>query len=81
MDLRKLESSIKLIRNLPISKLESNINAITNLIYDEDEILNSFLQKIDHPLVIAREDGEFIKCEYNRDGDSYRYSILLSQIS
>jgi hypothetical protein len=72
MDQQKLESCIKLMRNLPINKLENNINAITNLIYDEDEVLNSFLQKIDNPLLIAKEDGEFIKCEYNRDGDSYR---------
>jgi capping protein beta len=74
MDQQKLEASIKLIRGLPTSKLEQNINAITNLIYDEDEVLNAFLQKIDNPLLICKDDilGEFIKCEYNREGDSYR---------
>jgi hypothetical protein len=72
MDQQKLESSIKIMRNLPINKLEQNVNAMTNLIYEDDDLLNCFLQKIDSPLVISKEDGEFIKCEYNRDGDSYR---------
>jgi len=72
MERKKLESTIKIIRNLPINKLEQNINAITNLIYEEDDLLNSFLQKIDNPLSISKEEGGFIKCEYNRDGDSYR---------
>lgn len=74
MDQKKLESSIKIIRSLPINKLEQSLNAITNLIYDEDEVLNAFLQKIDNPLNICKDDilGDYIKCEYNRDGDSYR---------
>jgi capping protein beta len=74
MDLKKLESCIQLVRKLPPGKLEQNINAISNLIYEEDDLLNAFLQKIENPIVISSDDslGEFIKCEYNRDGDSYR---------
>lgn len=75
MDQQKLESSIKIIRGLPTNKLEQSLNAITNLIYEEDEVLNAFLQKVDNPLKVCKDDilGEFIICEYNRDGDSYRY--------
>jgi hypothetical protein len=71
---KKLENCISLIRKLPIKQLEQNINAVTNIIYDEDELLMTFLQKIDNPLQVCTDDicGEFIKSEYNRDGDSYR---------
>lgn len=74
MDNKKLESCISLIRKLPIYKLEQNINAVSNIIYDEDELLLTFLQKIDNPLQVCTDDiqGEFIKSEFNRDGDSYR---------
>lgn len=74
MDKRKLESCIQLIRKLAPSKLEQNINAISNIIYDDDELLNAFLQKIDTPISVCSDDihGDFLKCEYNRDGDSYR---------
>jgi len=50
---------------------------MTNLIYDDDDLLNSFLQSVDKPSEISKEDkkGEFLKCEYNREGDSYRYVV------
>jgi capping protein beta len=74
MNKQKLELCIGLIRRLPPSKLEQNINAITNIIYEDDDLLNAFLQKIDNPISVCKDDklGEFLKCEYNRDGDSYR---------
>ncbi len=66
-----LTSCINLSRLLPISKLEQNINAISSLVYNDDDLLENFLQKVDQPLIINPEKG-FICCEYNRDGDSYR---------
>ena len=68
----KLSSCLNLSLLLPISKLEKNINAISSLVYNEDDILDSFLQKVDQPLIINLQKGGFICCEYNRDGDSYR---------
>ena len=69
----KLSSCLNLSLLLPISKLEKNINAISSLIYNEDETLDSFLQKVDQPLIInLQKKGGFICCEFNRDGDSYR---------
>ena len=67
-----LISCINLSRLLPISKLEQNINAISSLVYQDDETLDNFLQKVDQPLIVQNERGGFICCEYNRDGNSYR---------
>ena len=69
----KINSCISLSRVLPISKLEQNINAISSLVYNDDDVLDSFLQKVDQPLIINTQNGNFICCEYNREGDSYRY--------
>jgi capping protein beta len=70
----KLQDCIQLINRLPVSTFDNNITAISNLIYDEDELLNEFLQKLDNRIEICQDDilGEFIKSEYNREGDSYR---------
>ncbi len=69
-----IKDCIQLIKKLPINKLEENINAISNIIYENDDLLNEFLQKVDNRTDICTEDslGDFIKCEQNRDGDSYR---------
>jgi len=74
METSKLQSCIQLIRRLPPSKIEHNVQGITNIIYEEDDLLNEFLQKIDQPAEVGLDDksGEFLKCEYNRDGESYR---------
>ena len=74
MDESKIKSCLHLARKLPVSKYKKSIEAITNLIYEDDELLNEFLQKIDQPAEICLEDkkGEFLTCEYNRDGDFYR---------
>lgn len=69
----KIKACIQLIKKLPISLLDENITAISNIIYEDDDLLNEFLQKVDSRTEISREDATgFIKCEYNRDGDSYR---------
>ena len=69
----KTNACISLSRVLPISKLEQNINAISSLVYNYDDVLDSFLQKVDQPLIINYKNGNFICCEYNREGDSYRF--------
>lgn len=71
MDSKKLENCIQLIRRLPPGKIDQNLNAISNLIYEEDELLNAFLQKVDTQSSVNKEHS-FLMCEYNRDGDSYR---------
>lgn len=70
----KLKSCLQILRKFPVFKYKKVIEAITSLIYEDDDLLNEFLQKIDQPSEAEHESiyGEFLKCEYNRDGDSYR---------
>ena len=72
-----LKDCILLNQILPISSIDKNIDAISAVIYDNDVLLNEFLQKVDNRTEISNEDSEgpFIKCEQNRDGDSYRSPI------
>ena len=74
MDKQKLESCINIFRKLPPNQINKNTDAISSLIYEEDETLNAFLQKVDTPALVCSDDvqGEFLKSEYNREGDSYR---------
>ena len=54
--------------------IDKNIDAISTVIYENDDLLNEFLQKVDNRTKVCKDDpkGEFIMCEQNRDGDSYR---------
>lgn len=72
----KIKACLTLIRKMPITKYKKAVEGISNLIYEEDELLNEFLQKIDQPSEVYKQDpsGEFLMCEFNRDGDSYRSS-------
>ncbi len=69
-----INECIQLIQLLPVSKRDNNIDCISSIIYDNDELLNEFTQKTDNRTEICNEDkeGKFIKCEQNRYGDSYR---------
>ena len=59
---------------LPIIDIDKNIDAISSVIYENDDLLNEFLQKVDNRTKVCKDDpkGEFIMCEQNRDGNSYR---------
>lgn len=72
-----IKECIQLNQILPVSQIDSNIDAISTVIYENDDLLNEFLQKVDNRTQISNDDpkGEFIKCEQNRDGDSYRSPI------
>ena len=69
-----LKECIQLNQLLPMNEIDKNIEAISTVIYENDDLLNEFLQKIDNRTRICKDDpeGEFITCEQNRDGDSYR---------
>ena len=68
----QLENCVSLLKKLQVSKFDETITALSNLIYEEDELLNEFLQKCDNRIETYKGEDEFIKSEYNRDGDSYR---------
>ena len=69
-----LKDCIELNQLMPIIDIDKNIDAISSVIYDNDDLLNEFLQKVDNRTKVCTDDpiGDFIKCEQNRDGDSYR---------
>lgn len=70
-----LDLSLDLLRRLPPSRIEQNLESIVNLIpaYADD-----LYSSVDQPLKIqvdSSKEGagrEFLCCDYNRDGDSWR---------
>ena len=73
-----LDLSLDLLRRLPPAKIQHNLDAIVNLIpaYADD-----LYSSVDQPLRVKVDDSqdgrgrEFLCCDYNRDGDSWRSCI------
>ncbi|KLO17429.1 F-actin capping protein, beta subunit [Schizopora paradoxa] len=67
-----LDSMLDLMRRLPPSKVEENVNTLTNICPDyADDLLSS----VDQPLRVMVDSAtgrEYLACDYNRDGESYR---------
>jgi len=64
--------ALDLMRRLPPSDVEKNLEALISLVPDLTEDL---LSDIDQPLKIAYDaesQRDYLLCDYNRDGDSYR---------
>lgn len=68
------KNCLHLYKLLSPNNAEYNFNAISSLIYEDDENLSTFTQKVEVPTTICEDDpeGKFLCCEFNRDGDSYR---------
>ncbi len=51
---------------MPIKNNSNHINGISSIIYDDDNLLNEFLQKVDTRTKISTEypKGKFIKSEW-----------------
>ena len=68
-----LDSMLDLMRRLPPTQIEENVSALVDICPDyADDLLGS----VDQPLKIktdAATGKEYLTCDYNRDGDSYRY--------
>jgi len=67
-----LDSMLDLMRRLPPTQIEDNVSALVEICPDyADDLLGS----VDQPLKV-KVDGatgkEYLTCDYNRDGDSYR---------
>ena len=60
-----ITSCIQIMQLMPIKNNSNNINGISSIIYDDDNLLNEFLQKVDTRTEISTEDpkGKFIKSE------------------
>ncbi|TYJ56677.1 hypothetical protein B9479_002607 [Cryptococcus floricola] len=66
------DSLLDLLRRLPPTKVEDNVNVLCDL---APEYADDLLGNVDQPLKVLSDDGEgreFLGCDYNRDGDSFR---------
>jgi hypothetical protein len=71
-----LDSMLDLLRRLPPTQIEENVSLLVRLAPPyADDLLGS----VDQPLK-ARTDAatgrEYLACDYNRDGESYRCALL-----
>ena len=73
-----VERMLDLIRRLPPAKIEENVAKLVALCPEhEDELLGS----VDQPLQVRTDPStgrDYLICDYNRDGDSYRCFSLKS---
>lgn len=74
-----VDSMLDLMRRLPPTRTEKNVAALIGICPDyADDLLGS----VDQPLQL-RTDGatgrDYLACDYNRDGESYRYTRTSSQ--
>lgn len=68
----RLDSSLDLMRRLPPQNCEKHL---TDLITIAPDLCEPLLTAVDQPLKVAKDKTtgrEYLLCDYNRDGDSYR---------
>ncbi|KAK8869676.1 hypothetical protein IAR55_000244 [Kwoniella newhampshirensis] len=66
------EALLDLVRRLPPTRIESNVNTLCDL---APEYADDLLGNVDQPLKLltdSEKGKEFLGCDYNRDADSYR---------
>lgn len=67
-----LKTCLNVMRRMPPSDVEDNLDRLIQIRPDTEEQL---LQKVDLPLKVQKDPKtgkNFIQCDYNRDGDSFR---------
>jgi len=72
MSEEQLNSALNLMRRMPPSSVENSLAGLIELVPDLTEDL---LNHVDQPLKLATDtkaQKQYILCDYNRDGDSYR---------
>lgn len=70
-----IDSMLDLMRRLPPTRTEENVGSLVGICPEEADEL---LQSVDQPLqvMVDRATGrEYLACDYNRDGESYRYVV------
>jgi len=68
----ELDCALDLMRRMPPSSIEDNLAGLIDLVPDLTEQL---LSMVDQPLKVAHDATarrDYLLCDYNRDGDSYR---------
>ncbi|ELU08402.1 hypothetical protein CAPTEDRAFT_181882 [Capitella teleta] len=69
---QQLDCALDLMRRLPPQQIEKNLSDLIDLVPD---LCEDLLSSVDQPLKIARDEEagkDYLLCDYNRDGDSYR---------
>eukprot|EP00514_Thraustochytrium_sp_LLF1b_P003721 CAMPEP_0184519152 /NCGR_PEP_ID=MMETSP0198_2-20121128/6472_1 /TAXON_ID=1112570 /ORGANISM="Thraustochytrium sp., Strain LLF1b" /LENGTH=274 /DNA_ID=CAMNT_0026909645 /DNA_START=310 /DNA_END=1134 /DNA_ORIENTATION=+ len=67
-----MNAALNLMRRMPPSKIEANLAGLVSLV---PEMTDDLLQRVDQPLKTAKDaksGKQYLLCDYNRDGDSYR---------
>ena len=67
-----VDSMLDLMRRLPPTRVEENVNSLIRICPDYAEDL---LGSVDQPLKVLTDRAtgrDYLACDYNRDGDSYR---------
>lgn len=68
-----MDCALDLMRRLPPQQIEKNLSDLIDLV---PSLCEDLLSSVDQPLKIAKdkESGkDYLLCDYNRDGDSYRF--------
>ncbi|KAG7472719.1 hypothetical protein MATL_G00111850 [Megalops atlanticus] len=72
MNEQQLDCALDLMRRLPPQQIEKNLSDLIDLV---PALCEDLLSSVDQPLKIARDKvvgKDYLLCDYNRDGDSYR---------
>ncbi|KAL1935181.1 hypothetical protein VTP01DRAFT_4321 [Rhizomucor pusillus] len=67
------DCALDLMRRLPPQNVEDNLNKLLDLV--NPDLADELLSAIDQPLKVrrcAKTGKDYLICDYNRDGDSYR---------
>lgn len=68
----QLDSALDLMRRLPPQQIEKNLSDLIDLV---PNLCEDLLSSVDQPLRVTKDTSmgkDFLLCDYNRDGDSYR---------
>jgi len=68
----QLDCALDLLRRLPPANVEDNLAGVIDLV---PHLMDDLLSSVDQPLKIAHDNKakrDYLLCDYNRDGDSYR---------
>lgn len=68
----QMDCALDLMRRLPPQKIEKHLCDLIDLV---PSLCEDLLSSVDQPLKIIRDKQvgkDFLLCDYNRDGDSYR---------
>lgn len=68
----QMDCALDLMRRLPPQNIEKHLSDLIDLV---PSLCEDLLSSVDQPLKIIRDKQvgkDFLLCDYNRDGDSYR---------